>query len=248
MVSRLVKNGVIAGATVLGLEAAYAVLRPTPELPDFDPSSEFGNPADPMLRVAALGDSSVTAPGVAGPEEIWITLICERLAATHHVILESFAIGGSMAHNVIDDQMKDAILFRPDLVFVSVGANDVIKGVRRRTFEEHLDQLIGEIAETGAKVIQSGVGELGSIPRLYPPLANLMSRRARRFDDVHWKVAETHDTNVVHQRSDNIRVWYDNRDLWAADLFHVSAAGHARWADTVWATVEPLVYESNGSS
>ena len=248
MVRRLVKNGVIAGATVLGLEAAYAVLRPTPELPDFDPSAEFGSPGNPMLRVAVLGDSSVTAPGVAGPEEIWITLICERLAATHHVILQSFAVGGSMAHNVMEDQMEDAILFGPDLVFISVGANDVIKGVPRRKFEEHLDRLIGEISETGAKVIQSGVGELGSIPRLYPPLSNLMSRRARRFDDVHWKVAKEHQTNVVHQRSDDIKIWYDDRDLWAADLFHVSAAGHARWAETVWGTVEPLVYEDNGSN
>lgn len=247
MVARLVKRSFVAGATVLGLEAAYAVLRPAPALPDFDPSAEFGNSDDPMLRIAVLGDSSVTAPGVTGPEEIWITLICEKLAADHYVILQSFAIGGSMARNVIDDQMEDAILFGPDLVFISVGANDVIKGVARRKFEAHLDHLIGELSETGATVIQSGVGELGSIPRLYPPLSNLMSRRARRFDEVHWKVAKEHQTNVVHQRSDDTKVWYADRDLWAADLFHVSAAGHARWADTIWETVEPLVYQSNGS-
>jgi len=247
MVARLVKTGVIAGAAVLGLEAAYAVLRPAPDLPDFDPSAEFGHPDDPMLRVAVLGDSSVTAPGVTGPEEIWITLICEKLAAGHHVVLESFAVGGSMAHNVIEDQMEDAILFGPDLVFISVGANDVIKGVPRRKFEDNLDRLIGELSETGAIVIQSGVGELGSIPRLYPPLSNLMSRRARRFDDVHWKVAREHQTNVVHQRSDDTKVWYADRDLWAADLFHVSAAGHARWADTIWETVQPLVDDRNGS-
>jgi lysophospholipase L1-like esterase len=248
MVSRFLRKGVIAGATVLGLEAAYAVLRPAPELPDFDPSGNFGNPDDPMLRVAVLGDSSVTAPGVAGPEEIWITLICERLATTHNVILESFAIGGSMAHNVVEDQMEDAILFGPDMVFISVGANDAIKGVPRRKFEGHLDHLIGELSETGATVVQSGVGELGSIPRLYPPLSNLMSRRARRFDDVHWKVAREHQTTVVHQRNADIKIWYSDRDLWAADLFHVSAAGHARWADTIWETVEPLVYENSGSN
>ncbi len=247
MVARLVKKGVIAGATVLGLEAAYAVLRPAPALPDFDPSAEFGDTDDPMLRVAVLGDSSVTAPGVGGPEDIWISLICERLATNHHVILQSFAIGGSMAHNVVEDQLEDAILFGPDLVFISVGANDVIKGVPRRKFEQHLDNLIGELSETGATVIQSGVGELGSIPRLYPPLSNMMSRRARRFDDVHWRVAKEHETNVVHQRSDDTEIWYADRDLWAADLFHVSAAGHARWADTIWETVEPLVYGSNGS-
>ena len=78
MVRRLLKTGVAAGAAVLGLEAAYAILKPSPLLPEFDPSDEFGDPTDPMLRVAALGDSSVTAPGVTGPEEIWITLVCQR--------------------------------------------------------------------------------------------------------------------------------------------------------------------------
>ena len=247
MVVRLIRNGVIAGATVLGLEAAYAVLRPGPEMPDFDPSAEFGDPSNPMLRVVVLGDSSVTAPGVDGPEEIWVSIVCDRLARDHHVILRSFAVGGSTAHDVIEGQMENAILFGPDLVFVSVGANDALKGVPRRRFADNLDYLVGELADTGAHVVQSGVGELGSIPRLYPPLSNLMSRRARRFDDVHWKVAKAHSTNVAHQRSGDIKIWYTDRDLWAPDLFHVSAAGHARWADTVWATVEPLVYNDDGS-
>jgi lysophospholipase L1-like esterase len=35
--------------------------------------------------------------------------------------------------------------------------------------------------------------------------------------------------------------------LWAADLFHVSAAGHRRWADVVWATLEPQLTGVNGS-
>ena len=39
-----------------------------------------------------------------------------------------------MAHNVIADQLDDAVRFRPDLVLLSVGANDVIKGVPRSRF------------------------------------------------------------------------------------------------------------------
>lgn len=241
MVRRILKRGLIAGTALVGLEAAYAVLRPSPALVEFDPSARFGDPSNPPMRIAVLGDSSVTAPGVDGPEEIWVTLVCERLAADYHVDLRSFAEGGSKTADLIETQMEDAILFGPDIIFVSVGANDVIKGVPKRRFEQGLDRLIAELADTGATVIQSGVGELGSIPRLAPPLANMMSRRARRFDGVHWKVAESHGTVVVDQRSDDIDIWYRDRDLWSPDLFHVSAAGHARWANTVWETVGPLV-------
>ncbi len=247
MVRSLIKRGAIAGTMIVGLETAYALLRPSPFQPEFDPSGEFGDHRHPDLRVAVLGDSSVTAPGVAGPDEIWVTIICDRLSESRHVILQSFAIGGSCAADLIKEQMDAAIEFEPDIIFVSVGANDAIKGVPRRQFEDNLDHLISGLVVTGAVVIQSGVGDLGSIPRLYPPLSNMISRRAHVFDRAHWRIAERHGTAVVHQRSDNSGPWYEDRRLWSADLFHVSAAGHARWAETIWNTVEPLIPESNGS-
>jgi lysophospholipase L1-like esterase len=240
MGTTVLKRGAMAGFAVLGLEAAYAILRPSPDLESFDPSGEFGDPAGPTLRVAVLGDSSVTAPGVSGPDEIWVSVVCRRLAERRHVILASFATGGSMAHNVIDDQMEDAIRFEPDLFLVSVGANDVIKGVPRRWFAANLDRLVGELTATGATVVQSGVGVMGSVPRLYPPLSTFMSRRASQFDRVHWAVAAAHGTHVVDQRSDDPGIWFRDRSLWAEDLFHVSAAGHARWAETAWRTIGPL--------
>lgn len=241
MVNQILRRGAVTGVTVLGLEAAYAVLRPAPELEEFDPSGEFGDRSNETLRVAVLGDSSVTAPGVTGPHEIWVSRVCERLAESHHVVLRSFAVGGSRASDVLRGQTDPAIAFAPDAFFVSVGANDVIKGVPIRSFESNLDRLIAKLAETGADVVQSGVGILGTIPRLYPPLSTLMSYRARRFDAVHWKISEIHDTAVVDQWSDDPRVWNTDRSLWAADQFHVSAAGHARWADTAWKTIGPLL-------
>lgn len=247
MVSQLIRRTAAASVAVVGIEAAYAILKPSPDLEEFDPSGNFGNPDHPKMKVAVLGDSSVTAPGVSGPDEIWVSIICENLAAQNrHVELKSLAVGGSMAHDLVADQLEEAILFGPDLIMVSVGANDVLKGVPRRVFARNLDQLISELADTGALVVQSGVGVLGTIPRLYPPLSGLVSARARRFDDVHWRVAKRHGTTVVHQRSDDPSVWHEDDDLWAADDFHVSAAGHVRWAGTVWATVEPLVNGAGG--
>ena len=222
------------------------MLKPVPDLESFDPSGAFGDPSHPELRIAVLGDSSVHAPGVADASEIWVSIVCERLAATgRHVVMRSFAVGGSMAHDLIRDQMEPAILFGPDLIFVSVGANDVIKGVPRGVFASNLNRLIGELADTGAAVVQSGVGVLGTIPRLYPPLSGMVSMRSRRFDNIHRRVAAAHGTTVVDQRSDDKDIWSTEPSLWAADDFHVSAAGHARWADTTWRTVERLLADGS---
>lgn len=248
MVKTLVRRGVLTGAAIVGLEAAYAVLRPSPDLPSYDPSGEFGDPTHPLLKVAALGDSSIMAPGVDGPGQIWISLVCRRLAEGHrHVVLRSFAVGGARATDVLADQVDDAIASHPNLIFVSVGANDALKGVPLASFTRDLDQIVDRLAGTGAIIVQSGVGVLGIIPRLYPPLSTLMSWRAGRFDGAHRRVAARHGTSVVDHRSDDVSLWYADRSLWAADLFHVSAAGHARWSETTWRTVAPLMNGSSGS-
>jgi len=241
MVPRLLKHGVTAGAVILGAEAAYAVLRPVPRLSDFDPSGSFGESHLPSMRVAVLGDSSVTAPGVAGPEEIWVSRVCHRLSETNYVTLESFAVSGSKTADLIESQLEPTLAFGPDLILVAVGANDVIRGVSLRAFEGQLDELIGALADTDALVIMSGVGDMGTIPRLPPPLRNVMTRRSKRFNRVHLEVAERYGAFVIDQRSDDPASWYSDRTLWSSDLFHVSAAGHERWANLTWRTIEPLL-------
>lgn len=247
MILRLIRRGALAVAFLVGLQTAYAYLRPAPDLPQFDPSGEFGDPDNPLLRLAVLGDSSVTAPGVTGPEEIWVSLVAQRLAQHRFVWMRSFAVGGAMAHDLLEGQLTDAIAFQPDLVLISVGANDVLKGSTARRFEASLERLVAELVATGAIVVQSGVGDLGSIPRVHPPLRSLVSRRALVFDEVHWRVASRHGTTVIHQRSDDSGVWYTDRSLFSADLFHVSAAGHARWADTAWQAIAPLIPDLDAS-
>jgi lysophospholipase L1-like esterase len=241
MVPRLLIHGVTAGAVILGAEAAYAVLRPYPRMAEFDPSGVFGDPGNPPLRVAVLGDSSVTAPGVDGPHQIWVSLIGSRIAETHHVTLRSVAVSGSRAGDLLREQLVPALEFAPDLVIVSVGANDVIKGVGLNVFERQLDELVAILTDSGALVVLSGVGDIGTIPRLKPPLRHVMTRRSARFDRVHHIVAARYGARVVEHRKDDPTIWYSDRALWSPDLFHVSAAGHQRWADSTWRVVEPLL-------
>ncbi|MGF1616710.1 MAG: GDSL-type esterase/lipase family protein [Acidimicrobiia bacterium] len=237
MIRRVIFGGAVGAFAVVSVELLYAILRRTPKQEEFDPSATFGDTANPSIRVAVLGDSTVTAPGVGGPDEIWISRICRRLADTHRVELKSYASGGSMAHNLVAEQLEPALAFEPDLVIISVGANDALKGVTAGVFETNLEILVAAFTGAGATVIQSGVGDLGTIPRLLPPLHHLLSRRALRFNAVHERVAERHGSSVVPQRESPMELWRDDRGMWSADLFHVSARGHEVWGDLGWKTV-----------
>ncbi|MEX1037560.1 MAG: GDSL-type esterase/lipase family protein [Acidimicrobiia bacterium] len=237
MIRTVIYRSAIGAIAVVSAELLYAILRPAPKQEEFDPSAVFGDETNPPIRVAVLGDSTVTAPGVGGPDEIWISRICLKLAERYRVELKSYAVGGSMAHNLVADQLEPALAFQPDLVILSVGANDALKGVTARVFEDNLEILVARFREEGATVIQSGVGDLGTIPRLLPPLRHLLSRRALRFNTVHESVAERHGSWVVPQRESPIEMWREDPEMWSADLFHVSARGHEVWGDLGWKTV-----------
>ena len=66
-----------------------------------------------------------------------------------------------------------------------------------------------------------------------------------KTDRAHRRVAWRHGSTVVHQRTDDHRVWYEDRALWADDLFHVSAAGHERWAGITLAALADLLEDDS---
>lgn len=246
MVRRLITRGAFAGAILLAAEAAYAILRRTPRLDDHDPSGMFGEETDPPFRLAVLGDSTVTGPGVLSADSTWARIIANSVAALgYRVELRSFAVSGSRTRDLIITQMLPALDWDPDLFLVSIGANDLIKGGSASQFEFDLDHLIGGLTQGRAPVVQKGLGDLGTIPRLVPPLRGMITRRSLIFDDIQRRVAARHGSTVVEHRTDSRRVWLDDRELWAEDLFHISAKGHQRTARFIWMTVEPLLGEMN---
>lgn len=232
----------MAGALTIGAELAAAVLWPVPDQTSFDASAVLGDGVPP-LRVAALGDSTLTGPGVESADEIWARVVGRRLVGElgRQVDLRSFGAGGATATEVVAGQLDAALDFAPHLALVSVGANDVIRGVPMRRFSLNLDRIVSSLTDNGALVVCSGVGDLGSIPRLAPPLRQVASRLGRRADRAHTAVARRHGALKAEQWGWSSEQFRTRRDVWSADRFHPNAAGHLVWAETCWTTLAPIL-------
>jgi lysophospholipase L1-like esterase len=245
-VVRVVGRVALGGVAMVGAEAAYAARRPGPRLESFDASGTFGHPSSPPLSVAILGDSSCTGTGLGCADEIWSRLIAYRLAERFHVTMTSLAVGGSRASDLISNQLERACQLAPDLAFVSVGANDVLKGVPMSVFERNLDRLVGELTAACRLVVQSGVGDLGVIPRLLPPLDRMISYRGIRADRVHQRVADRYGSLKVDMHGLTSHHFRTNPDIFSVDQLHPTAVGHRVWADAAWTTIEPHLGRLNG--
>jgi len=238
-------SGPLSVAAVLGTQMVQAIQRPDLEtLTDQDPTGTFGDPSLPDLRMVVLGDSTVTCPGVVPRDACWARRTALALSDRYHVDLISLAVGGSKVANVRDEQVHRAILTGGDLVIVCVGGNDALRGTPVDRFESTYRDVLATLTSGFPAVAVCGVGDLGTIPRL-PALARGVARiRARAIDHAVGRVAYDYGVPKTRAWGPEYAAFEHDPVVWAADLFHASADGHALYAEATTPLAEEALRRS----
>jgi len=208
------------------------------DLPSYtnqDPSGSFGDPANPTLRIVALGDSSITAPGVEPLDDCFVRRVAMHLTDRYFVDLISVAVGGSKSRDVLGEQVEEALQHGPGLALISVGANDALRGTPVSRYEHELDQIFGKLHPHVGALVVMGVGNLGTVPRLPASVRGLVTWRSKLFDDAAERVVSEYPriTKADNWRHDPDPFATRNLALFAGDQFHASARGHAVFAERV---------------
>jgi lysophospholipase L1-like esterase len=211
---------------------ARAILRDDlPSLENQDPSGLFGDPGAPPLKLVFLGDSSITAPGVDPLDHSWPRQMAMHLSTRYRVEAISVAVGGSKARDVLDEQVNAALAAEPDIAYVAVGSNDALRGTPVARFESEFNEVVARLYDHVPAIGLSGIGDLGTIPRI-PELARGIARvRARAIDRSIARVAARYPRTIKSWVWDVMAIDFVQRpELFAEDLFHASAEGHLAFA------------------
>ena len=217
--------------------------RDLPSLQNQDPSGDFGSPDNPRLRIVLLGDSSITAPGVEPLDLCWVRRVATSLSDTYLVELRSVAIGGSRASEVLRDQVDPALLFDADMALLSVGANDALRAVPVRAYEQAMEEIVRRLVAGVPAIGIAGVGDLGTMPRL-PDIPKAWARiRGRAFDNAIRRVASKYESVFKSDAWGPLWDPFGDQDMaaFAPDQFHASAEGHAIFAMSMTPVVDALV-------
>lgn len=206
-------------------------------------SGTFGNPGDPKLRVVAIGDSSITCPGVETIDDCFVRRIAIHLSDRYFVELTSLAVGGSKVRDVLNGQLDQAVALQPDLALCSVGANDAIRATSVRQYEADLTKIVTALNDASRAVTVVGVGDLGTIPRLPRTLRPFLTYRSRRFDDAATRVADQYERVTKTDNWGRMSTAFASGDpaMFAADQFHASGEGHAVFAEEAIPAVEEVL-------
>jgi lysophospholipase L1-like esterase len=224
-------TSIATGALVSG-QAYYATRRKDlPSVVGADASGTEGDPALPAVHVACAGDSTLTGPGLDHPEQTWVRLAARSVSRDLHVVVRSFAVGGSCVGDVLDTQLGDLLATRPDVAVIAVGSNDVLHWTPLPEVEAAFRLLVSTLSEQVPRVVLGGVGDLGAIARIPAPLSTVIGVRGRQIDRIIRRVSATRpNVRYVDVSSADGAFRAGGRHVFTPDLFHPNRYGHAIWA------------------
>lgn len=203
-------------------------------------------PADRDAPVAyvALGDSTVEGVGASGPHAGYVSRLHARLRAVYpRARLFNLGVAGATSDDVRAGQLDRAVALHPDLVTLSVGPNDITGRVPVSDYTRNVDAVLGRLAaETRAVIVVNLLPDLAVTPRFRAHEARAMvGRRSVELNEALAGVARRHGAQLVDLYAASRREVPARPELVAADGYHPSDLGHARWAELMWDAVRSRI-------
>ncbi len=182
-------------------------------------------------RYVALGDSF--SAGVGEPGEVpWPDLV----GGATDTVVHNLAVEGATSEHVLVHQLPRALHFRPDLVSVVCGANDVLLSVRPDldAFEHNIGRLLAALAEVPT-VVCATYPEAGRHLDMRPRTRRRVTRGLERVNAAIRAAAERHGAICLEWEGRDREA---DRGHYAADGLHPSPRGHRRAAEDFTRTLE----------
>jgi len=183
-------------------------------------------------RFLALGDSFTIGTGTTPDRSFPAVLARLWTESGRSVVLSNPAVNGYTTDDLIDAELPLVVSFRPTLVTLLIGANDIVQGSSDDRYRRQLRSIHERVRADApdARVIAlpqpdwslspagSGFGDLAAI-----------ARKIERFNE------------IARDEADRARaVWIDlfplmrdqgRRKMFASDGLHPSAESYAEWAN-----------------
>lgn len=185
----------------------------------------------PAIRLAGLGDSIIAGIGVERQRDGLVGQVAAGAALRTGLAVQWNAVGesGATSAMVLERLLPQAIEFAPQLVVLSIGVNDAVRGVKPSAFKDNLKAIVEALTAGPQRpaVVFGGIPPLATFPSLSWPLSSLLGDRARALQQAAVELTGLRGMRVVNF-PERLR-----RAAFSRDGFHPGADGCATWAGWV---------------
>lgn len=181
------------------------------------------------LSLLVFGDSTVAGVGVDDQQDGLANALATEISARtgRGVSWKAIARSGVASHELRSYFLPRASRGTYDIVFISIGVNDVLHLRRKGQFERDLRAIIETLRRSSpnATILLAGIPRLERFDSLPEPLGTVLGARAHRLNGGANEVLSAFP-EAVH-----VPPWpIDTPGFFAIDQFHPSAIGYAAWA------------------
>lgn len=236
----------LGAALLIAAEVALVMRKEfLPTEPALEIEGEVGPEDGRPLRFVVLGDSTAAGLGAGTAELSYPVQLAKMLAADgYRVSYRSVGVSGARIADVLDEQIDAALAFEPDLVFVAIGANDVVHLTSLSDVRRDASAIYSKLLAADVTLVAGGVPDMRA--DAFPePLRSIAGWRGREVTGELRRAAAEVDVPVVPIAEGAGPFFLENPDdAYAADLFHPGPGGYRRWAEVIY----PYLREALGSS
>jgi lysophospholipase L1-like esterase len=186
----------------------------------------------------ALGDSAIGGEGASAPHRHYVGRLHERLRTVYPRAAQNLGVGGATAADVLSRRLPQALELRP--------ISSRVVGPRhhpRRSLSAYasdIDAILGALTRgTTAVIVVNLIPDLTVTPRFKgKEIEPLVHKRVVAFNEILASRADAYGAEVADLYGASRREVPNRRELIAADGYHPSDEGYARWAELMWAAIE----------
>lgn len=186
------------------------------------------------MRIVTLGDSLALGTGASAPRNGFVFRAFLRvLEGRPGSRIDSYAIGGATAADVLRLQAPRLARVRADAVVVCVGGNDVVRRVGTDQFAETYARLLARVRalQPHAAIVCCGVPDVGLSPLFTGADHDAVTRLSRDDDAAIRDAAKRAGARFADLFAITVRARREANRFLSDDRFHPSDAGYAALAD-----------------
>lgn len=191
--------------------------------------TEFGT-AGKKIKYMIIGDS--TSAGQGADYEKGIAILTSRhLAKSYRVEMLNTSISGAQIKDLLKDQIPVVKEYKPDLLLIAVGANDVIRLANPWKVKRELDLMINQLLNIhlDMKIVLTASPDMGSVPRFPQPLREIMGRSTFVINKAFYSVIKKYNLTLAPIAEKTGPLFKKDPSLFAFDRFHPNEKGYMTW-------------------
>jgi len=193
------------------------------------------------FRYVVIGDSTSVGQGAKVQTDNYSCQYAQLVLLKQHPAIKIYnlAVSGAKTEDVSAKQVEATIALDPDLIMLSIGANDVTGLGNVEDFRRNYTMILQQLTRTKAKIVLLNIPAFSTSPLLWEPYKSAAHWQAGKFNEIIQEIAKT-ESNIrvvdIYRGTEPDFRRFPKLNF-SQDKFHPSSAGYEVWTRVIAQTL-----------